>query len=234
MEVDEFLSFAGFYSALWFCRTMKKERKYFIDNLTCFVTRVRASGGVDSIRLFALTSQRPQPNPEAPTPFNTQCTFYQGARKPLSKTSSMQEDSLSRGSSVPSTTFTQDLNEIRNERIEAPPMTQESVALSTSSGGTSTSSLSFDSLSCDDLFSINHEALSKRDAGLFEPMASIALDSKNGDDQVEAPPKIKASSTQIDDTLKSSRSSSPRRSKRKQEFLPLFAYSNLQILGCGS
>ena len=37
------------------CRTMKKDKKYFVDNLTCFVTRVKNSGGVDSIRSFAMT-----------------------------------------------------------------------------------------------------------------------------------------------------------------------------------
>lgn len=38
------------------CRTMKKDKKYFVDNLTCFVTRVKNSGGVDSIRSFAITN----------------------------------------------------------------------------------------------------------------------------------------------------------------------------------
>ena len=35
---------------------MKKDKKYFVDNLTCFVTRVKNSGGVDSIRSFAITN----------------------------------------------------------------------------------------------------------------------------------------------------------------------------------
>ena len=33
---------------------MKKDRKYFSDNLTCFVSRFRSSGGVDVIRSFAM------------------------------------------------------------------------------------------------------------------------------------------------------------------------------------
>lgn len=35
---------------------MKKDKKYFVDNLTCFVTRVKNSGGVDSIRSFAISN----------------------------------------------------------------------------------------------------------------------------------------------------------------------------------
>jgi hypothetical protein len=35
---------------------MKKDKKYFVDNLTCFVTRVKNSGGVDCIRSFAIAN----------------------------------------------------------------------------------------------------------------------------------------------------------------------------------
>ncbi|CAK9255798.1 unnamed protein product [Sphagnum jensenii] len=54
-------------------RTMKKDRKYFIDHLTCFVTRVRNSGGVDSIRSFAISKQLPPvvPHGGASTPRST-------------------------------------------------------------------------------------------------------------------------------------------------------------------
>lgn len=222
MDVDEFWVMLVF---VVLCRTMKKEKKYYIDNLTCFVTRMRASGGVDSIRSFALSNQQPQlAMSAAPTPFNTQSSSYPSAIPSFSKTS----DSL-RGSSISSTTFNYDLKG-HNERM-GPPTKQDSIALSSSSG-TSTSSLSFDALSCDDLFSINHEAASERD--LCEPLATMGLDSKSSPDDQNDSPKhsapgsqwhSKGSGAQIDDTPKNSRPSSPQKSKRKEQFLPWFAYS---------
>lgn len=47
---------------------MKGDRKYFIENLTCFVSRARQSGGVETIRSFSVTKQLP---PLVPTPPNT-------------------------------------------------------------------------------------------------------------------------------------------------------------------
>jgi hypothetical protein len=227
MEVD------GFWLWWVFCRTMNKEKKYYIDNLTCFVTRVRASGGVDSIRSFALGSQQPQMTGGA-TPFNTQASAYLSAVPSLSKTSS-GSNSL-RGSSVSSTTFNQEARE-RNERM-GPRTKQDSLALSSSSD-TSTSSLSFDALSCDDLFSINHEAASERDASLLETTAPVEPN-PNADDHVggggDGGPQGSApalpwhgegSSAQVDDTPKNSRPSSPRKLKRKQEFLPRSGSSKL-------
>ena len=217
------MGYVGDCAAL--CRTMKKEKKYYIDNLTCFVTRMRASGGVDSIRSFALSNQQPQlTTSAAPTPFNTQSTSYLSAIPSFSKTSS-SNDSL-RGSSVSSTTFNHDLKE-HNDRM-GPPTKRDSIGLSSSSG-TSTSSLSFDALSCDDLFSINHEAASERD--VFEPLATMALNSKsNPDDPKHSAPGLsshsKGSGAQVDDTPKNSRPSSPRKSKRKELFLPPFAHSH--------
>jgi hypothetical protein len=43
------------------CRHMKKDRKYFVDNLACFVSRFTSSGGVDTIRSFAMTSNKLPP-----------------------------------------------------------------------------------------------------------------------------------------------------------------------------
>ncbi|KAG0611650.1 hypothetical protein M758_7G155300 [Ceratodon purpureus] len=209
--VDEAKSSGAYHVVL--DKTMKKEKKYYIDNLTCFVTRMRASGGVDSIRSFALSNQQPQlTTSAAPTPFNTQSTSYLSAIPSFSKTSS-SNDSL-RGSSVSSTTFNHDLKE-HNDRM-GPPTKRDSIGLSSSSG-TSTSSLSFDALSCDDLFSINHEAASERD--VFEPLATMALNSKsNADDPKHSAPGLsshsKGSGAQVDDTPKNSRPSSPRKSKR--------------------
>ena len=50
------------------CRNMKSDRKYFVENLTCFVSRARNSGGVDTIRSFSVNKQLP---PLVPTPPNT-------------------------------------------------------------------------------------------------------------------------------------------------------------------
>lgn len=44
---------------------MKNDRKYFIEHLTCFVSRARQSGGVETIRSFSVTKQLP---PLVPTP----------------------------------------------------------------------------------------------------------------------------------------------------------------------
>jgi len=43
---------------------MKKDRKYFIDNLTCFVSRFRSSGGVDTIRSYAVSHKLPPMTPK--------------------------------------------------------------------------------------------------------------------------------------------------------------------------
>lgn len=67
---------------------MKQDRKYFIDNLTCFVTRVRNSGGVDYVRQFAIAAPGSS----------------------LSKHSSF--NSSLRGSSMSSTTYNQDLKDL--------------------------------------------------------------------------------------------------------------------------
>lgn len=47
---------------------MKSDRKFFVENLTCFVSRARNSGGVDTIRSFSVSKQLP---PLVPTPPNT-------------------------------------------------------------------------------------------------------------------------------------------------------------------
>ena len=38
---------------------MKNDRKYFIENLTCFVSRARQRGGAETIRSFSVTKQLP-------------------------------------------------------------------------------------------------------------------------------------------------------------------------------
>ncbi|XP_024387445.1 uncharacterized protein [Physcomitrium patens] len=49
-------------------KNMKSDRKYFVENLTCFVSRARNSGGIDTIRSFSVSKQLP---PLVPTPPNT-------------------------------------------------------------------------------------------------------------------------------------------------------------------
>lgn len=77
-------------------RNMKKDRKHFVDNLSCFVSRARNSGGVDTIRSFAVTNKLP---PMVPNPANKVPTI-----PPNSKTSFGSTHSH-RGSSMSSTTF---------------------------------------------------------------------------------------------------------------------------------
>ena len=77
-------------------RSMKKDRKHFVDNLSCFVSRARNSGGVDTIRSFAVTNKLP---PMVPNPANKVPTI-----PPNSKTSFGSTHSH-RGSSMSSTTF---------------------------------------------------------------------------------------------------------------------------------
>ncbi|KAG0586061.1 hypothetical protein KC19_2G060800 [Ceratodon purpureus] len=64
--VDEAKAIGAYHVVL--DRTMKSDRKYFVENLTCFVSRARASGGVDTIRSFSVSKQLP---PLVPTPPNT-------------------------------------------------------------------------------------------------------------------------------------------------------------------
>ena len=135
-----------------FDRTMKKDRKYFIDNLTCFVTRVRNSGGVDSVRSFAISKPLPPHVPNTPrttntpistSPFSTlssNFSTFTASSNLLSKTPSLT--SL-RGSSLSSATFSQDILLSK----------QNSMTTSTNS----LSSSSFEIRSHDDLFSIDHD-----------------------------------------------------------------------------
>lgn len=131
---------------------MKKDRKYFIDNLTCFVTRVRNSGGVDSVRSFAISKPLPPLVPNTPrttntpvstSPFSTlssNFSTFTASSNLLSKTSSL---SSLRGSSLSSTTFNQDILLSK----------QSSMTTSTNS----LSSSSFELRSHEDLFSIDHD-----------------------------------------------------------------------------
>lgn len=145
---------------------MKKDRKYFIDNLTCFVTRVRASGGAESIRSFAVSKPTPQPPAGGPTPFNTLCSSFYISSQSSSYTKNLSTNDSLRGSSVSSTTFNQDFKESK-ERMGLPTTTKRNSMASTNSTSISSFSMTFDTISsCDDLFSISHETISERDASL--------------------------------------------------------------------
>ncbi|KAH9531429.1 hypothetical protein CY35_19G037600 [Sphagnum magellanicum] len=96
VAVDEARTYGAYHVVL--DRTMKKDRKYFVDNLTCFVTRVRNSGGVDSIRSFAISKELP------PTQRS-----YLPPKPPPSEIPSM--DSSLHGSSLSSTSFNEENNE---------------------------------------------------------------------------------------------------------------------------
>jgi hypothetical protein len=147
---------------------MKKDRKYFIENLTCFVTRVRASGGAESIRSFAVSKPTPRPPAGGPTPFNTQASSFYMSSSNYSKTSSESSGSSLHGSSVSSTTFNQVDFKDHHQRL-GPLSKQHSMASNMTSTSTSSLSMVFDTQSdVDDLFSINHDSISERDASLRE------------------------------------------------------------------
>ncbi|XP_024391959.1 uncharacterized protein [Physcomitrium patens] len=62
IAVDEAKSIGALHVILE--KHMKKDRKYFIDNLSCFVSRLSSSGEVETIRSFATSNMLP---PMAPT-----------------------------------------------------------------------------------------------------------------------------------------------------------------------
>lgn len=218
---------------------MKKDRKYFIENLTCFVTRVRASGGAESIRSFAVSKPIPLPPAGGPTPMNTMASsFYMPSHHSSnlhSKTSSESGMSSLRGSSVSSGTFTnQDFKE-HHERLGIAPLTKQNSMASTTSNSTSSQSMGFDTMSsCDDLFSINHEAISERDASLWAMTPDHPLNADRGfsfrpdvpRNSIPRPQSHgpRATPAQINDTPKmsTSGSASPHISKRKLGSLPQF------------
>lgn len=162
-------------------QTFKKERKFFIDNLTCFVSRVRSSGGVESIRSFALSKPKPQPNSSGSTPFNTLSTAFVSAHPSLSKLSF--SSSSMHGSSMSSTSFNH-ISKESNGRL--------SKQVSMASTGTSTSSSSHhsDTQSCDDLFSIDFGALGDRDASLLH---YLDTETRESNDSNESPITISGS-----------------------------------------
>lgn len=124
---------------------MKKDRKYFIDNLTCFVTRVRNSGGVDSVRSFAISKPLMPVVPSSninsfrSTSFGAQ--YATAPRGGLSNQSSF--NSSLRGSSLSSTTYNQDMHDFLPQQL----WKQDSMG---SSGASRRSS-------CEELFSLNPE-----------------------------------------------------------------------------
>lgn len=215
---------------------MKKDRKYFIENLTCFVTRVRASGGAESIRSFAVSKQTVVPPAGGPTPMNTMASsFYMPAHSSLhSKTSSESGSSL-RGSSISSGTFTnQDFKE-HHERLGISPLTKQNSMASTTSNSTSSQSMGFDTQSsCDDLFSINHEAIAERDASLwaltpadFDNAPDFGVSSKRPDIPRNPIPRPqlrpRSSLPRTDTPVSTSGSSGPHISKRKHQFVQPFS-----------
>ncbi len=134
------------------CRTMKKDRKYFVDNLTCFVTRVRNSGGVDSIRSFAISKELP------PTQRS-----YLPPKPPPSEIPSM--DSSLRGSSLSSTSF----NEENNESYDAYGPATLNIDGIGSSRSSFTSQSSFEiHVSSDGLFGTNSKQSSKGSDARFK------------------------------------------------------------------
>ena len=214
-------------------RTMKKDRKYFIENLTCFVTRVRASGGAESIRSFAVSKLTPRPPAGGPTPFNTQCSsFYMSSHSGThSKTSSESGSSLHGGSSLSSTTFNQVDFKEHHERLRG--LSKQPSIASMTSTSVSSFSMGFDTISSsDDLFSINHDSISERDASLCGSIPMIPVHSNAGpcfgvsSSRPDIPrnplPRpqwhTRPNAPQNDDSLNisSSDSGSPHVSKRKQ------------------
>lgn len=135
-------------------KSMKKDRKYFIDNLTCFVTRVRNSGGVDSVRSFAISKPL---MPVVPSSYRSASfmTQFATAHPSLSNQSSFNSSIL--GSSISSTTYNQDAREC-NDLLHGPHLLwkrQDSMA----STGTPRSQSSFEigRHSVEELFSMHHD-----------------------------------------------------------------------------
>ncbi|KAG0613602.1 hypothetical protein M758_6G114900 [Ceratodon purpureus] len=138
-------------------RSMKKDRKYFIDNLTCFVTRVRNSGGVDSVRSFAISKPLMPVVPSVSSNFRSTSfpTQYATGHPSLSNQSSFNSSFL--GSSLSSTTYNQDAREC-NDLLHGPHYLwkrQDSMA----STGTPRSHSSFEigRNSADEHFTMNHD-----------------------------------------------------------------------------
>ncbi|CAM6027924.1 unnamed protein product [Sphagnum balticum] len=63
--VDEAKAIGAYHVVL--DSTMKKDSKYFVEHLTCFVSRTRNSGGVDTIRSFSISKQLPPIIPSSPS-----------------------------------------------------------------------------------------------------------------------------------------------------------------------
>ncbi|XP_073387629.1 uncharacterized protein [Physcomitrium patens] len=62
IAIDEAKSIGAYHVVL--DKHMKKDKKYFVDNLSCLVSRIRSSGGAETIRSYATSSKLP---PMAPT-----------------------------------------------------------------------------------------------------------------------------------------------------------------------
>jgi len=97
------------------CSNMKKDKKYFVDNLTCFVSRLKNSGGVDTIRTFTMSvmdSASSNPTSKASTLDTSASTeFGHNTIRSSSSTSSASFDLLTCDSS-------EDLNQFSTQDSE--------------------------------------------------------------------------------------------------------------------
>lgn len=85
---------------------MKNDRKYFVDNLTCFVSRFRSSGGVDAIRSFAMPMIGNKLPPMAPsTPKGVLAQPGHHYKASVGSNTSVSSNASHRGSSMSSTSF---------------------------------------------------------------------------------------------------------------------------------
>ena len=140
-------------------KSMKKDRKYFIDNLTCFVTRVRNSGGVDCVRSFAISKPLMPVVPSSLPPNFRSTSFpttqYNTAHPSLSNQSSFNSSLL--GSSISSTTYNQDARECNDLLHGSQQLWKRQDSLASSGTPRSHSSFEIGRNSTDELFSTKHD-----------------------------------------------------------------------------
>ncbi|CAK9277968.1 unnamed protein product [Sphagnum jensenii] len=113
IAVDEAKAMGAYHVIL--DSNMKKDKKYFVDNLTCFVSRLKNSGGVDTIRTFTMSvmdSASSNPTSKASTLDTSASTeFGHNTIRSSSSTSSASFDLLTCDSS-------EDLNQFSTQDSE--------------------------------------------------------------------------------------------------------------------